>query len=80
MPEYTLVKDDFDGADVCEKCPRLIDEGICSAYSHDGMIRWQKMGHCALSGRWANWREDRPIDPKAKKRVGQGKTRSGGNL
>lgn len=79
--EYVIVKDDFDGENVCEACPKLKTEGVCSVYTPEGMTFRTRMGHCPVSDRWANWREDKPIyDKSGKKRVGQGKTRSGGNL
>lgn len=77
---YGLREDNFKGDNVCKNCYKLNDKGNCTAYRPEGMVRWQKMGNCPLSGRWADWREDKPKEIIKKRRVGQGKTKQGGNL
>ena len=75
---YKIIKNDFEGDDVCEGCPK-IERGFCIVYSLDGSLYRSKVGYCPISGRYASWREDKPVKVLDKKRVGQGKTKQGGN-
>ena len=73
---YKIEKDNFEGDIVCENCPKLGDKvKLCTVYSLDGMTFRGKAGYCPVVNRWANWREDKPVIIKGKKRIGQQKQR-----
>jgi len=72
----------FKGDNVCHECPRLRSNSKnedCSVYTPPGKKFRQDVGHCPVVGRWADWREDKPVITEKKARVGQGKTKQGGN-
>lgn len=74
---YKLPKDDFEGDNVCEDCPKLDYSKnmlLCTVYPSVGMAYRQRVGHCPVVGRWANWRTDKPKPVLTlKQRLGQQK-------
>lgn len=75
LESYGLPEDNFSGDNVCLSCHKLDTDGNCKSYDLSGMARWRKMGHCPLVSRWADWREDKPVEKGSKVRVGQQKQR-----
>ena len=76
---YNVGVDNFTGGRVCRECPKINNVGLCSVYPPDGMIFRATIGHCPVVNRWADWRTDKPTVNTTKARIGQGKTKSGGN-
>lgn len=76
---HNIVKDNFKGDQVCVDCPKTGEDNTCTVYGSSGMHFRQMVGHCPVMNRWAEWRGDKPIIVKKKARVGQGKTKQGGN-
>lgn len=74
---YGLPEDNFKGDYVCEDCRKLDENEHCTAYTRAGQARWERMGHCPLVNRWAEWREDKPKPVLVRRRVGQQKQLKG---
>lgn len=53
---------------ICFECEKLKDTNKrpCSVYGWGGMSFRDRMGHCPVVDRYANWREDKPKEIKKK--------------
>lgn len=76
---YEIGVEDFKGTNVCRSCPKRIGNGPCTVYSPEGTALRRQTGHCPVVLRWADWRADKPVRTIRKARIGQGKTKQGGN-
>ncbi len=76
---YKIEVDNFEGDVVCSVCPKLNVLGECTVYGREGMKFRSDNGYCPVVNRYASWHKDKPIPMKARVRVGQGKTKQGGN-